>query len=61
MKTRCSEQDRKTAETNIQVKMNIDGSGTYDIDTGNGMFDHLLTHLSKHGLIDLTVKAAGPV
>ena len=59
MKTRCSEQDRKTAETNIQVKMNIDGSGTYDIDTGNGMFDHLLTHLSKHGLIDLTVKAKG--
>ena len=59
MKTRRSEQDRKTAETNIQVKMNIDGSGTYDIDTGNGMFDHLLTHLSKHGLIDLTVKAKG--
>ena len=59
MKTRRSEQDRKTAETNIQVKMNLDGSGTYDIDTGNGMFDHLLTHLSKHGLIDLTVKAKG--
>ena len=59
MKTRRSEQDRKTAETNIQVKMNIDGSGVYDIDTGNGMFDHLLTHLSKHGLIDLTVKAKG--
>ena len=39
--------------------MNIDGSGVYDIDTGNGMFDHLLTHLSKHGLIDLTVKAKG--
>ena len=59
MKPRRSEQDRKTAATNIQVKMNIDGSGVYDIDTGNGMFDHLLTHLSKHGLIDLTVKAKG--
>ncbi len=59
MLKRSSEQNRKTAETKIKVKMDIDGTGEYDINTGNGMFDHLLAQLSKHGLIDLYVRSEG--
>jgi len=41
------------------VELNLDGQGSYDIDTGVGFFDHMLTHLSKHSKIDMTVKAKG--
>ena len=51
--------ERKTSETDIIVEMNLDGTGSYDINTGVGFFDHMLTHVSKHGKIDLAVKATG--
>jgi imidazoleglycerol-phosphate dehydratase len=50
---------RKTAETDISVSVNLDGSGTYDIETGIGFLDHMLDQLSKHSLIDITVRAKG--
>ena len=50
---------RKTNETDIHCTLNLDGSGIYDIDTGVGFLDHMLTHVSKHGKIDLTIKAGG--
>jgi len=50
---------RKTNETDISIEMNLDGEGRYEIDTGVGFLDHMLTHLSKHGKIDLNVKCKG--
>ena len=50
---------RQTAETTIELSLNLDGTGQANISTGVGFFDHMLTLLAKHGLIDLTVKAAG--
>jgi imidazoleglycerol-phosphate dehydratase len=43
---------RKTKETSINVELNIDGKGKYQIDTGIGFLDHMLEQLSKHSLID---------
>ena len=57
--SRTSETTRKTAETDISIKVNLDGSGNYKIETGNGMFDHLLAQISRHGLIDLEISATG--
>jgi len=51
--------DRKTAETNIQLSLNLDGAGKADVATGIGFFDHMLTLLAKHAAIDLTVRADG--
>jgi len=50
---------RATAETTIEVTLNLDGSGTYDNRTGVGFFDHMLDQLSRHALIDLHVRATG--
>lgn len=50
---------RKTAETDISVEINIDGSGEYDIKTGAGFFDHMLDQLSRHSLIDMKVRCDG--
>lgn len=50
---------RKTNETSIAVDLDVDGTGTFDISTGVGFFDHMLEQLSKHSLIDVTVKAEG--
>ena len=50
---------RKTAETDISVEINLDGTGEYDIETGIGFFDHMLDHLSRHSLIDIKVRAKG--
>ena len=50
---------RKTAETSIEVTVNLDGTGVYDVDTGIGFLDHMLEQLSRHSLMDLTVKAKG--
>lgn len=50
---------RRTGETDILVVLDLDGSGTCDIDTGVGFFDHMLTALSRHSLIDLTVQCKG--
>ncbi len=51
--------DRRTKETEISVELNVDGSGNYTIDTGIGFLDHMLEQLSRHSLIDLTVRAKG--
>jgi imidazoleglycerol-phosphate dehydratase len=50
---------RKTSETEITLDLAIDGNGISDIATGVGFFDHMLTHIAKHGLLNLTVKATG--
>ena len=50
---------RKTAETDIAVEINLDGTGTYDNRTGVGFFDHMLDQLARHSLIDMTVRATG--
>ena len=50
---------RRTSETEIAVSLDLDGSGCYEIATGIGFLDHMLEQLSRHSLIDLTVKAAG--
>lgn len=51
--------ERVTKETSISVAVNLDGSGQYDIHTGVGFLDHMLEQLSRHSLIDLTVRATG--
>ncbi len=50
---------RKTAETDIQLALNLDGSGKVEVSTGVGFFDHMLTHIGKHGLFDLSVSCKG--
>src|SRR6187397_106291 len=50
---------RKTAETDIKLALNLDGSGQADVSSGVGFFDHMLTHIAKHGLFDLTVSCRG--
>jgi imidazoleglycerol-phosphate dehydratase len=59
MKKRTAKISRKTAETDIKLELTLDGSGSYEIDTGIGFLDHMLTHLSKHGKMDMVVKAKG--
>ncbi len=59
MEARQAKVERKTKETDIVVEMTIDGQGSYDIDTGSGFLDHMLSHLGKHSRIDLVVKAKG--
>jgi imidazoleglycerol-phosphate dehydratase len=51
--------ERRTNETQVQVTLNLDGSGQYDVSTGVGFLDHLLRHVAVHGLLDLTVRAQG--
>ena len=50
---------RDTSETKIELTLNLDGTGNADVSTGIGFFDHMLTHLAKHGMFDLTVRCAG--
>ncbi len=50
---------RKTAETDIHVEINLDGTGTYDNITGVGFFDHMLDQLARHALIDMKVRTEG--
>jgi imidazoleglycerol-phosphate dehydratase len=56
---RQSSVSRLTKETEISVALDLDGSGSADIATGVGFFDHMLTQIARHGHIDLTVKARG--
>lgn len=56
---RTSEITRKTKETDIRIKLNIDGSGTPEIDTGIGFFDHMLTALCVHGGFDMEISCKG--
>ena len=50
---------RTTAETQITIDLNLDGTGTYDNQTGVGFFDHMLDQLARHAMFDLTVRAKG--
>ncbi len=56
---RKAEVVRHTAETQIVVSVNLDGSGKADLATGIGFFDHMLDQIARHGLVDLTVRAKG--
>lgn len=56
---RKAQVERVTKETSIQVEVNLDGTGTYDVNTGIGFLDHMLEQLSRHSLIDIVVKAKG--
>ena len=59
MDNRTSVIKRDTKETRIDLELNIDGSGNWEVDTGIKMFDHLLSQLAQHGIFDLTISAAG--
>ncbi|MCX5645225.1 MAG: imidazoleglycerol-phosphate dehydratase HisB [Phycisphaerae bacterium] len=59
MTSRTANIHRQTKETDITCELCLDGVGQYEIDTGAGFLDHMLTHLSKHGRMDLVVKAKG--
>jgi imidazoleglycerol-phosphate dehydratase len=56
---RTAEVSRNTAETQITVKLNLDGSGKASLSTGIGFFDHMLDQIARHGLIDLDIQAKG--
>ena len=58
---RYAEVTRKTGETDITIKLDLDGSGKCDIDTGVPFFDHMMNAFGRHGLFDLTVHAVGDV
>jgi Imidazoleglycerol-phosphate dehydratase len=58
---RNSIQSRSTKETNIQIALEIDGTGKNDINTGVGFFDHMLTALAVHGKFDIAVKCTGDI
>lgn len=51
--------ERKTKETSVSVSVNLDGDGVYDVDTGIGFLDHMMEQLSRHSLIDITLRAKG--
>jgi len=51
--------DRNTSETKVSVSVNLDGGGVYDVQTGIGFLDHMLEQLSRHSLIDVSVRAEG--
>ena len=57
--SRTANIERTTSETDISVKLNVDGTGESKIDTGVGFFDHMLTLFAKHGLFDLEISAKG--
>ena len=59
MVDRTAKIERNTKETQITLELNLDGSGKYRIETGVGFFDHMLCHVAKHSLFDLTLKAKG--
>lgn len=57
--SRIGECSRSTSETQIQVSINLDGTGKSEISTGIGFFDHMMISFAKHGFFDLTVKVTG--
>ena len=59
--TRIAKVSRKTSETDIEIEMNIDGTGKYEIDTGVNFFNHMLESFSKHSFIDLKINAIGDI
>ena len=61
MKHRTAKVNRETGETQVSVELDLDGTGEYEVETGNGMFDHMLAQLSRHGLMDLKLTSKGDV
>ena len=59
--TRVANASRKTSETDIEIELDIDGTGKYEIDTGVNFFNHMLESFSRHSFIDLKVKAVGDI
>ncbi|SVD45523.1 uncharacterized protein METZ01_LOCUS398377 [marine metagenome] len=59
MDVRKASVTRETRETKVSVQLALEGTGQYNVDTGNGFFDHLLSQLSRHSLMDLNVTATG--
>ena len=59
IKARTANIERKTGETEISLILNLDGTGAYDVDTGNGFLDHMVSQISRHGLIDINLRAKG--
>jgi imidazoleglycerol-phosphate dehydratase len=51
--------ERNTTETRVSLSLNLDGTGDYDVATGHGFFDHMLSHIARHGSLDLKVQAIG--
>ncbi|NLG49551.1 MAG: imidazoleglycerol-phosphate dehydratase HisB [Chloroflexi bacterium] len=58
---RVGEVARQTRETDIRVRVNLDGSGNWELDTGVPFFDHMLSHVAVHGLVDLQVTCRGDI
>ena len=61
MNDRASKVQRYTKETQVDIELNLDGIGKSDINTPNGMLNHMLEQIARHGLIDLNVTAKGDV
>ncbi len=59
MEHRTASLERKTRETNISLSLDLDGQGKSQVSTGNGMLDHLVSQLSRHGLFDITLQVEG--
>jgi imidazoleglycerol-phosphate dehydratase len=59
--SRIATLERVTGETNVSVSINLDGQGQYQVSTGNGFLDHMVSQLARHGLFDITLKAQGDV
>ena len=56
---RTASLQRATAETSISITVNLDGQGRYDVDTGNGFLDHMVSQVARHGLFDIDLQAQG--
>ena len=56
---RTSTVHRRTRETDVQITLDLDGTGQHEVQTGVGFLDHMLAHVAVHGLFDLTVQASG--
>ena len=56
---RAASLERETTETGISVTVNLDGTGRYDVDTGNGFLDHMVSQIARHGLFDIDLRAQG--
>lgn len=61
MPKRKARTERATSEVKVEVEINLDGEGNFDIDTGIPFFDHMLAQFSKHGYFDLDIKAVGDI
>ncbi len=61
MAERQADRTRKTRETEVRLHLELDGTGQGEISTGVGFFDHMLSHIAKHGFLNLEVQAAGDV